>query len=85
MDEFKGVQSINAPSGRFYLVTPNDGVDLPFRPRAIYVGSEGNLTAVDDEGNEVVFVSLLVGVPHPIRPVRIKATGTNISNIIALR
>lgn len=85
MDEFKGVQSITAPSGRFYTVTPNDGVDLPYRPRAIYVGSEGNLTAVDDEGNEVVFASLLVGVPHPIRPMRIKATGTTVADIVALR
>lgn len=85
MDEFKGVQSITAPSGRFYTVTPDDGVDLPYRPRAIYVGSDGTLVGVDDEGNEVVFTSLVVGVLHPIRPMRIKQTGTTVTGIVALR
>ena len=85
MDEFKGTQSITAPSGRFYAVVPHDTNELAYRPRALYVGSDGTLVGVDDEGNEVTFVSLAIGVPHPIRPVRVKATGTTVTGIVALR
>ena len=45
----------------------------------MYVGSDGTLVGVDDEGGEVTFVSLAIGVPYPIRPVRIKATGITVT------
>ncbi len=85
MDEFRGLQSITGPSSRFFTVTPNDTTEFSFVPRAVYVGSIGNMVCVDEEGNEVTFTSLAVGVPHPIRPVKIKATGTTVTGIVALR
>lgn len=85
MDEFRGLQDITGPSGKFYSVTPNDLIDLPFVPRGIYVGGFGDVVMVDSEGNEATFVSLAIGVPHPLRPVRIKATGTTATGIVALR
>lgn len=84
-DEYRGMQDVTGPSGKFFAVTPNDSTDFDFVPRGVYVGSTGNLVCVDSDGNEVTFVSLAIGVPHPIRPVRIKATGTSVTGIVALR
>ena len=77
-------QSITYPSGEFVAVTPNDSVDLPGGlPKAIFVGNAGNVVAVNSFGNDVVIVSASSQY-HPIRPVRIKATGTTATNIVAL-
>ena len=77
-------EGLTAPYNDAAAVTPSDSVDLDNVTRGIYVGSQGNLTVVmAGSGNTITFAldkhDLL-----PIRVTRIKATGTTVSNIVAL-
>jgi hypothetical protein len=68
------------PADHVALVSPNDSTDLPGGPtRAIYIGATvGNETVTIPSG------ALAVGVPHPIRAVRIWSTGTTAAPIVAV-
>lgn len=82
-DSFKG-QPVHrdSPATDWFPITPTNGVDIPLRPRFIYVGTAGNVHIHSDRG-EASSVILALGVGwHPISPVRIPATGTTASNIV---
>lgn len=80
-----GANEIDAPSGDFVAVTPDDNNDLPGGPcRAIYVGTAGNLTVIGAlNGSSVTFNNLPVGI-HWLRVRRVLATGTAAGGIVAL-
>lgn len=72
------------PSSRFAAVTPDDGADLPGGlPRAIFVGQGGAVAIRGADGAEVVLQSADCQY-HPLRPMRILATGTTAADIVAL-
>jgi len=68
-------------------ITPNDSADIPTinnqPPRAIYADDSGDIVCVDKEGNEAT-LAFAAGEIKPIRPVRIKATGTGVTTIVGL-
>jgi hypothetical protein len=68
----------------FQAVTPNDGVDLNFKTRAIYVGGAGNVACRNALGVSVTFVAPPVGSFIPVVTDRVMATGTTATNLIAL-
>lgn len=77
-------EGLTSPYNDGAAVTPSDSTDLVNITRALYVGSQGNLTVrMAGSGNDVTFYmdkhDLL-----PIRVVRVLATGTTCSNIVAL-
>lgn len=64
-------------------VTPSDTVDLPGgKPRAVYVGGEGNLAVRWENGTSTTYNNVPVG-QFLIEPVRILSTGTTATNIRA--
>ena len=63
-------------------VTTSDTVDLPTRPRAIYVGGTGDIVATMG-GIDLTFKAVPVGLLW-ISPTRIKATGTTATLMLAL-
>lgn len=66
-------------------VTPSDTVNLPNGPaRAVYVGSGGDLRIVTGGGSDVTFFNVLSGQLLPVMAVRVFASGTNASNIVAV-
>lgn len=67
----------------FHNVVPSDLDELPFAPRAIYVGSGGDLAIEDYDGNQFIFRNLQSGTTKVIQPCKILDTGTTASNIIA--
>lgn len=81
---FNSSNAIDAPAGRYAAITPSDTVDLTFMARAIYVGTGGNLVAVDDAGTAVTFTNVPDGAIIPIRVSRINATSTTATNMVAL-
>lgn len=83
-DLANGGNSITAPAANFAAITPNDGSDLAYVTRGIYVGTGGDISAVNAAGDVVPFKSLPAGILLPIRVARIRATGTTASNIVAL-
>ncbi len=54
------------------------------RCRGVYIGGAGNLAVKDELGNAVTFISLAIGVIHPISTDQIMSTNTTATNIIAL-
>lgn len=66
---------LTAPATRHRLVTPNDGVDLDPRPRAIVALTSGTIAMRDDAGTVITYPAL-AGQQFDFRAVRIMATGT---------
>ena len=79
-----------APALNGEEVSPDDGTDLTFVSRAIWVGGAGNLEVVmvGDKGAAGATLSI-TGIPAgtllPLAVTRIKATGTTATAIVALR
>lgn len=66
-------------------VTPDDDNDLPEgTTRGIYVGVSGDVTVISVSGSTITLVGLAAGVFHPIAVTRVKSTGTNATDIVAL-
>lgn len=64
-------------------VTPSDTTQISFR--AIYVGGAGNLSVVAESGVVVTFIAPPVGSIIPIRGIKVNATLTTATNLVALR
>lgn len=78
------MEGLTSPYNDAAAVTPSDSTDLANTTRAIYVGSQGNLTVrMAGSGNDVLF-TLDKHEMLPLRVVRVLATGTTCTNIVAL-
>ena len=69
-------------------VTPSDTQDMAFTARALYVGTAGATGTVKVKaanGDVIVFVGLAAGSILPVAVLRVYATGTDASNIVALK
>lgn len=64
-------------------VTPNDGTDLTYPCRAVYVGVGGHVKYTAIDGGTVTLKNLAAGVWHPIAAKRIWTTGTTATDIVA--
>jgi hypothetical protein len=72
------------PIMRFEPTVPDDNADLPLgATRGIYIGAQGTVSVMDRHGNVVDLLSM-AGQYHPISVVRVMATGTTASHILAL-
>lgn len=73
------------PPGDAVAVTPSDTVNLTVPSRALYVGGAGNIVAVmQDSGTAVTFTGVLAGTVLPIRVLRVNATSTTATSLVAL-
>jgi hypothetical protein len=78
--------------GRALPVVPSDTEDIYFVgsepekviPAVLYVGVGGNLKVRTAGGDDVVFNNIQNGAFIPVNVLRVFATGTNASNIVAL-
>lgn len=68
-----------------FNIIPNDTNKLIQAPRGLYIGTGGNLSIIDKEGNESIFIDVPSGSILPVRPAIIKSTGTTAGNIIGMR
>jgi hypothetical protein len=66
---------LTSPAINHYTITPSDTVDLPQRPRAIYVNAEGNAVLQDEHGTNVTY-AVTAGQVLTFRATRVLATGT---------
>jgi len=72
-----------APARIWKDVTPSDSVDLPSGCRGLYAGGSGDIAAVGADGVVGTF-TVVTGDIVPIAPVRVNATGTTATLIVAL-
>lgn len=84
-DAFDGyIGGLESPAEHAATVTPHDTNTLTNTPRALYVGTTGNLK-VDTLGGETVTLNNLPdGSLVPLRVTRVYSTGTTASDIVAL-
>lgn len=64
-------------------ITPSDTAKLEPVPVSVFVGTGGDVAAEGADGNVEIFKAL-AGTVLPIQPIRIRATGTNASNLVAV-
>ena len=84
-DPFKNItRSYEMPSNQFFDIVPSDVTDLAIVPRAIYIGSSGALSVIDEFGTTVTFTNLFQGTFLPIRVSRVLATGTGAAALIGM-
>ena len=76
--------------GRAASVTPSDTASIPSvsggtnNGCVLYVGSAGNLRVQTVGGDDVTFNNINTGAFIPVQIVKVYATGTTASNILAL-
>lgn len=84
-DPFKYQDSANYPSRKPYAVTPHDTNALTEVPKAIYVGTAGNVVLRGVGASaDVTFKNVTAGQILDVVPSHIRATGTTAADIIAL-
>ncbi|MBN9335373.1 hypothetical protein [Devosia sp.] len=76
MDPFASFASTPLTVGKHHFaVTPDDGADLPIRPRALYCAVDGNVVLTDEDGVDLTY-PVVAGQVLEFSPIRVKATGT---------
>lgn len=70
------------PGKGMFAVTPSDETNLAQTPRAIWVGTQGNLSVEMMDGSSGVFENASGWLP--IRPRKVLATGTTATGIAAV-
>ncbi|WP_375285514.1 hypothetical protein [Sphingomonas sp.] len=74
----------SAPATRARSVTPSDVVELPFLPRAIYVGGNGDVALRGEDGADAVWRNVPAGTILPFRATMVRASGTTATALLAL-
>lgn len=84
-DPFSSTDSVTSPSREWFDIAPSDNVDLSFIPKAIYVGTGGDLVVSSARTNsEVIFRNVPSGAVLDIRPAAVRETGTTASDLVGL-
>jgi hypothetical protein len=85
-DAFSGVMdSVSGPATRAVAVVPHDVGALADIPKALFVGTGGNVTARGVGGGaDVLFKNVAAGSILPLRAQFVRATGTTAQDIVAL-
>lgn len=86
LDTFSTVlDSLIAPARNCFAITPSDSVALPIIPKAIYVGTGGNVVLRSLDGsNDVTFLNVANGTILDVRAAFVRAGGTTAANLIGL-
>lgn len=77
--------------GRAAVVTPSDTVNIPSvnggtreEGPVLYIGGSGNIRVLTEGGDDVIFYGVMAGTFLPVHVVRVFATSTTATNIVAL-
>lgn len=80
-----GSDALSAPAGDYKPVTPSNSVNLPAGEcRGLWIGGAGDITVVSQYGSVATFKAVPAGTVVPIFAVRVNATGTTATDIVAL-
>ncbi|HEY0625470.1 MAG TPA: hypothetical protein VGD10_01930 [Allosphingosinicella sp.] len=85
-DQFSGtLDSVSSPATRAVAVAPHDANALVDIPKALFVGTGGNLMLRGSGGGaDVLFRNVPDGCVLPFRAQFVRATGTTATDIVAL-
>ena len=85
-DQFSGtLDSVSSPATRAVVVAPHDANAISDIPKALFVGTGGNLVLRGSGGGaDVTFKNVPDGSLLPVRAEFVRATGTTAADIVAL-
>lgn len=79
--------AVSGQCSHWTAITPSDTTDLPSYPKALYVGTGGDIAMIGIHGPVgaagVVWKGSPAGSILPVRPRRVLATGTTASSLLA--
>jgi hypothetical protein len=86
LDTFGAVlDSLIAPARNCFSITPDDTAALSVVPKAIYIGTGGNLVIRAIDGtSDVTFANVASGTILDIRVAAVRSTGTSAANLVGL-
>jgi hypothetical protein len=86
IDPFKNTaDSLIAPSTRCFAITPDDSEELREAPKALYIGTGGDLVVRPLGGDEdIVFRNTISGCILDVRVRAVRASGTSAQDIVGL-
>lgn len=89
VDPFGGVfSSVSDPGERAAAIIPSNTADLLETPKAIYVGTGGDIAMIGDNeapgAAAVVWKNVPSGAVVPFRPRRIMVTGTTAADMLGI-
>lgn len=85
MSDYDQTDPLLASARQPFAVTPDDAAPLPRVPKAIYVGTGGDLVLRGVSGDEdVTFANVPDGTMLPVHALFVRATGTTAGDIVAL-
>lgn len=76
--------SLSAPKGGAFAITPHDTNDLTTGATAVYIGGAGNMKVITSLGQTVTFVGLVAGTILPVRVSRVFSTDTTATSLVGL-
>lgn len=77
--------SVSAPARRAVAVTPHDANPLADIPKALFVGTAGNVTMRGVDGSaDQLWKNVPAGAILPFRAQYVRVTGTSAGDILAL-
>lgn len=79
---------ITSPASHAFAITPDDNTDLTALPRALWIGTGGNVYVEMRDASEaaqtIAFLNVPSGTLLPIRPHKVRSTSTTATNIVAI-
>lgn len=77
--------TVTSPANFAVAVTPSDSVNITGGFRALYCGVAGNISILlMDNATSIVFVGVNAGAILPVMGLRVNATNTTATSIVAL-
>lgn len=80
----KDASGYDAPASNAFAVTPADDANLTHAARALFVGGAGAVKVDTLGGDTVTFTGVVAGSILPVRVLKVYATGTDATNIVAV-
>lgn len=72
------------PADLWLAITPDDDAVFDPPPTAVFVGTGGNISLADSDGDVAVFKNIPNASILPLQPSKIRQTGTTAADIIAI-
>lgn len=67
-----------------FAVTPHDSTNFTYNCRALYIGGEGDVVVVTEDGTAVTYVGVPAGSILPVVAKRVNSTNTTATDIVGM-
>nr|WP_140393859.1 hypothetical protein [Nitrospira cf. moscoviensis SBR1015] len=87
VDSFSGAKNVSSPATKQFDVVPSDEKrEIPFLPKALFIGTGGNISValIDNPNSFSVYKNVPSGTFLPLRAVFVNASGTTATDIVAV-